>query len=65
MLDDLADTCKRMQAAGVRRMPVVDEGGALAGLVAFDDVMEWFHEQLTELVQLLSRERRQELERRP
>ena len=63
--DDLAYTCKRMRAAGVRRMPVVDDGGALAGLVAFDDVMEWLQEQLAELVQLLSRERKQERERRP
>lgn len=30
----------RMRAAGVRRMPVVDERGRLAGILALDDIFE-------------------------
>jgi len=61
--DDLADTWKRMRSYGVRRIPVVDADGALAGIVAFDDLVEWLQEQVNDLTQLLSRERRQEQER--
>jgi CBS domain-containing protein len=62
--DDLADTWKRMRSYGVRRIPVVDADGTLAGIVAFDDLVEWLQEQVNDLTQLLSRERRQEQERR-
>jgi CBS domain-containing protein len=62
--DDLADMWKRMRSFGVRRIPVVGADGALAGVVAFDDLVEWLQEQVTDLAQLLARERRQEQERR-
>jgi CBS domain-containing protein len=45
--DDLADTWKRMRSYGVRRIPVVDADGALAGIVAFDDLVEWLRSRST------------------
>lgn len=58
--DDLEDTWKRMRSYGIRRLPVVDSGGALVGLVAFDDLVEWLSGQVSDLAQLLARERRRE-----
>jgi CBS domain-containing protein len=36
--EDLMEVLKKMQAHGVRRVPVVDDEGSLVGIVAFDDV---------------------------
>jgi CBS domain-containing protein len=58
--DDLIDAIKRMRAYGVRRLPVIDEGGRLAGIITFDDLVEFFSEQLLDLATLLGRERRHE-----
>jgi CBS domain-containing protein len=38
--DDLLDLVQAMRLAGVRRVPVVDEQGALTGVIAVDDVIE-------------------------
>jgi CBS domain-containing protein len=62
--DDLADTWKRMRSYGVRRLPVVDAEGTLAGLITFDDLIDWLSEEVYDLAQLLVRERVQEQERR-
>lgn len=37
--DDLADITKQMKAAGVRRIPIVDRDGGLAGIVSLDDLL--------------------------
>jgi CBS domain-containing protein len=43
--EDLLDVLNRMQSAGVRRVPIIDEGGALVGIVAFDDLVGHVAEQ--------------------
>ncbi len=58
--EDLADACKRMRSLGVRRMPVVQANSALAGLVAFDDLVAWLQEEVSDLAELLARERAHE-----
>ena len=57
-----ADALLRMRSRGVRRAPVVDEDGALVGIVTIDDVIEVLAEQLGNIAALIGRE--QALERR-
>jgi CBS domain-containing protein len=58
----LADALKLMQGRGVRRLPVVDHTGALAGIVTADDVIRFLAEELGQLVQLMNHE--EQVERR-
>lgn len=55
----------RMIEHGVRRIPVVDERGALVGIVAYDDLVEHLAGQLTRLAKIPSRQADQERRRRP
>lgn len=63
--DDLMDTVKAMQRAGVRRMPVVDARGGLVGILTVDDCLELLAETLWDLGTLVRRERSHEEESRP
>jgi CBS domain-containing protein len=58
------ETIEHMRAHGVRRMPVVDQQGALVGILAIDDLMELLAEELSKLPKLVSREQAQEAERK-
>lgn len=59
---DLFDAIKTMRRYGVRRLPVVDEAGALIGLVTADDIYAAVVAELRELGQAFVRERLHELE---
>jgi len=59
------ETIEHMRAHGVRRMPVVDQQGALVGIIAVDDLIELLAEELSKLPKLISREQAQEAERKP
>lgn len=61
--ENLRDAIGRMQAHGVRRLPVVNTAGALQGILTFDDVVELLSEELWELAKLVATE--QKRERRP
>lgn len=54
--DGLWDTLKRMRSLGVRRIPVVNVGGSLEGILTLDDVLELLTEELTDLVKLVKHE---------
>jgi CBS domain-containing protein len=58
------DTIRLMSAKGVRRMPVVNEGGALAGIVSIDDLLPHLATQLSELAELGERGRQREIQTR-
>ena len=58
--EDLDEALRRMRAAGVRRVPVLDANGRLKGLLSFDDILEHIQEQLGALTGLIGRERRRE-----
>jgi len=60
--EDAFDVRKKMRARGVRRIPVVDAENRLQGIIAFDDMVEWMAQELTDLAQLVSREQQRESE---
>ena len=62
--EDVFDVIQRMRDKGVRRMPIVDIDGALAGIVSIDDVLEVLAEEITELARLISREQMHERQTR-
>jgi CBS domain-containing protein len=55
--DGLPDALRLMREKGVRRVPVVTKGGALAGIVTLDDLLELVAEELHDLVRTVDRER--------
>lgn len=63
--DGIWDTLQRMRNKGVRRAPVVTAQGGLAGIVAVDDLLELFAEELVQLSKLVVREQAREIKTRP
>ncbi len=62
--DSSAEVVRMMAAKGVRRLPVVDEVGALVGIVTIDDLLPQLAAQLAELSDLPVRAREHEREAR-
>lgn len=58
------ETIQLMRDKAVRRVPVVDEHGALIGIVALDDLLSLLAEELSELATLVSREQKKEKDSR-
>lgn len=59
--DSLWDTLQRMRVNAVRRVPVIDEQGALAGILVLDDLLELLAGELVDLARVANRQR----DRRP
>jgi CBS domain-containing protein len=62
--DDAFWALKIMRDHGVRRLPVVAGDGALAGVLAFDDLMEHMGTTLGDIAQVIGTERKVEASRR-
>jgi CBS domain-containing protein len=58
----MVDVRKKMRVRGVRRIPVVDGDDRLQGIIAFDDMVDWMAQELTDLAKLVSREQQRESE---
>lgn len=63
--DDLGELLTRLRGAGVRRAPVVDAGGNLAGVIAMDDAIEMVTNLLCDISGLIRQEQRTEQRARP
>ena len=63
--DDVVDALRIMRTHGVRRLPVMARSGALAGIVAIDDLLEFFAGQVDDVVRAIGREQKQEAQGRP
>jgi CBS domain-containing protein len=59
-----ADTVRLMSQKGVRRIPVVTDEGALAGIVSIDDLLHHFSTALGTLAELTARNLEREAETR-
>ena len=62
--DDVSWALKTMRDRGIRRLPVVDDAGALTGIVSMDDLMEHVAVGINDIVQALGTERSVESWRR-
>lgn len=58
--DSVRAALKVMRMHGVRRLPIVNENGALCGIVTLDDILEILAEELGEVVLLIAREQQRE-----
>jgi len=54
------ETIEYMRAKGVRRVPVVDAGGGLVGILTLDDLLELLAEELLSLAKLVRHEQKKE-----
>ena len=59
------EAIRYMRDKGVRRMPVVNEGGDLIGILALDDLLDLLAEELGALARLIAREQNREASLRP
>jgi CBS domain-containing protein len=53
--DGVIETIRLMRAHGIRRIPVINEKGGLAGVVSVDDMLDLLAEELTELAKVAPR----------
>ncbi|MBA2659931.1 MAG: CBS domain-containing protein [Nitrosospira sp.] len=58
------ETIQYMRSKAVRRLPIVDENGALVGILALDDLLELLSEELLAIAKLVRHQREKETNRR-
>ncbi|WP_229518467.1 CBS domain-containing protein [Massilia sp. PAMC28688] len=58
--DDVYETIERMRFRGIRRVPVVNSGGGLTGIVSVDDLLEFLAEEMGELSRISSHQQSHE-----
>ncbi len=58
--EEILPTADRMCTLGIRRLPVVDDAGALVGIVTMDDLIDLLAEELRDLAAIAAREQRRE-----
>jgi CBS domain-containing protein len=58
--DDVYATIERMRLRGIRRVPVVNPHGGLAGIVSADDLLGFLAEEMSELARIAPHQQSQE-----
>ena len=61
-VEDVHSAVTKMREAGMRRLPVVDQRGALVGILTLDDIVAVLSDGLNDMVELLQREMEREAE---
>lgn len=59
------EAIQHMRTLSVRRLPVVDEEGALVGIVTLDDLLMLLADELHALARMVEREQQREIHMRP
>jgi CBS domain-containing protein len=59
------EAIQKMRKHGVRRMPVLDQQGALAGIISIDDLIALLAAEMSELAKLIFKEQSEEAQRKP
>ena len=54
--DGVYESIERMRVHGIRRLPVVDKEGYLAGILSVDDMLEFLGEEVNALIGLVYKE---------
>jgi CBS domain-containing protein len=62
--DTYVDTLRLMRDKGIRRLPVIDAAGVLAGIITIDDMLPLIADELAQLAALGQRGRQRETEPR-
>lgn len=62
--EDIFTTMETMRAKGIRRIPVTDSLGLLAGILSSDDLLGVIYEEMGNMVSLISHEQIEELRKR-
>lgn len=62
--EGIFETVQYMRGRNVRRLPVVDEMGALVGILSLDDLLELLSEELLAIAKLVRYQRQKETKRR-
>jgi len=50
------DAIQEMKSSGVRRLPVIDTGGRLVGLITLDDIIRLLARELGEIARIIGKE---------
>jgi CBS domain-containing protein len=58
--EDTSQALERMRSHGVRRLPVVSDGGRLVGIITVDDLLKRLAADANSLVEIVSREQSHE-----
>jgi len=60
--EGVLECIQKMRLKGIRRMPVVDREGNLAGIIAVDDVIQLLADEMNQIGKLIAHEQIQEVE---
>ncbi len=58
--EGVLECIRKMRLKGIRRMPVMDQEGSLAGIIAVDDLIQLLAEEMNAIGKLIAREQAQE-----
>lgn len=62
---DVFESIQYMRRKTVRRLPIVNDGGGLVGILTLDDVLELLSEELLDISKLIKYEQKKEVRHRP
>lgn len=61
--EGIHESIELMRTHGIRRLPIVDKEGCLAGILSVDDILEFLGEEVDALIGLFYKEKRSEIDK--